>query len=188
MPYRDPERRREYGREWMRRNPQKAREAMRRWRQRHPDQHNAEGRNYYARHRERLAPYFAAYIRAHRELRQAIGARRRSRELAAEGNYTSQEWIELLQRYGRRCAYCGAEGRLEPDHRVPLARGGTNFIENILPACHRCNARKRLLTENEFRARLVAQDGARGVLPTNSEEPSEVDPPPSQPEDGRPRP
>src|SRR5712692_4972524 len=51
MPYRDPERRREYGREWMRRNPEKAREAMRRWRQKHPDRHNAEGRDYYARHR-----------------------------------------------------------------------------------------------------------------------------------------
>jgi hypothetical protein len=30
MPYRDLERRREYGREWMKRNPDKAREAMRR--------------------------------------------------------------------------------------------------------------------------------------------------------------
>ncbi len=164
MPYRDPERRREYGREWMRRNPQKARDAMRRWRQRHPDQHNAEGRGYYARHKERLAPYFAAYIRAHRELRQAIGARRRTRELAAEGDYTTGQWVALLQSHAYRCAYCGAEGALEPDHRVPLARGGTNFIANILPACRRCNARKRLLTEEEFRARLAAGGRSR-ILP-----------------------
>jgi 5-methylcytosine-specific restriction endonuclease McrA len=45
-------------------------------------------------------------------------------------------------------------GALEPDHRVPLARGGANSIENILPACPRCNQRKALLTEGEFRARL----------------------------------
>jgi 5-methylcytosine-specific restriction endonuclease McrA len=177
MPYRDPEQRREYGREWMRRNPQKAREAMRRWRQRHPDQHSAEGRDYYARHKERLAPYFAAYIRAHRELRQAIGARRRSRELAAEGDYTTEQWVALLQSYRYCCAYCGAEGRLEPDHRVPLARGGTNFIENILPACHRCNSRKRLLTEEEFRARLASEDGRNASFPAFTDEPSGGDPP-----------
>jgi len=147
MPHRDPERRREYAREWIRRNPEKAREAMRRWRQKHPEEHNAEGRSYYARHKKRLAPYFATYNRTHRELRQAIRARRRSRELAAEGSFTTQEWMALLQKHGHRCTYCGAAGRLEPDHRVPLARGGTNYITNIQPACRRCNSRKRLLTE-----------------------------------------
>jgi 5-methylcytosine-specific restriction endonuclease McrA len=157
----------------MRRNPDKAREAMRRWRKRHPDDHNAEGRAFYARHKERLAPYFAAYIRTHRELRQTIRARRRSRELAAEGNHTKEQWIGLLQQYGYRCAYCGAEGSLEPDHRVPLARGGTNHIENILPACRRCNTRKRLLTEDEFRARLAAEDLARRLFAKDTEEPEE---------------
>jgi GT2 family glycosyltransferase len=100
VPYKDPDRRRDYAREWIRRNPEKAREAMRRWRKRHPDQHNAEGRDYYARHKQRLAPYFATYIRTHRELRQAIRARRRSRELAAEGCFTTLEWMALLEKHG----------------------------------------------------------------------------------------
>ena len=176
MPYKNPERRREYGREWMRRNPGKAREAMRRWRQRHPEKHNAQGRDYYARHKQSLASYFATYIRTHRELRQAIRARRRSRELAAEGNHTTEQWLALLRTYGHRCAYCDAAGPLEPDHRIPLARGGTNYIENIVPACRRCNTRKRLLTEDEFRARLAAENHGR-VLPPRSEEPLEKDPP-----------
>jgi 5-methylcytosine-specific restriction endonuclease McrA len=163
MPFRDPEQRRAYGREWMRRNPEKAREAMRRWRRAHPAEHNAEGRRYYARHKDRLAVYFAAYIRAHRELRQAISARRRARELSAEGDYTTAEWLELLRRFRFRCAYCGSSRPLEPDHRLPLARGGTNFITNILPACSRCNRRKRLLTEGEFRARLAAEKRRAGA-------------------------
>ena len=63
---------------------------------------------------------------------------------------------------GERCAYRGEAGPLEPDHRVPLARGGTNFIANILPACRRCNAEKHTMTEDEFRARLAAErDAAR---------------------------
>ena len=42
-------------------------------------------------------------------------------------------------------------------HRIPLARGGSNSIENIIPACSSCNRRKHMLTELEFRARLAAE-------------------------------
>jgi 5-methylcytosine-specific restriction endonuclease McrA len=53
---------------------------------------------------------------------------------------------------------CGKTGvALQPDHRVPLARGGSNAIDNILPACRSCNQRKALMSEDEFRARLVAE-------------------------------
>jgi 5-methylcytosine-specific restriction endonuclease McrA len=159
---------------------------MRRWRRRHPAEHNAEGRDYYARHKERLAPYFATYIRAHRELRQAIRARRRSRELAAEGSFTTQEWLALLETHGYRCTYCGVGGPLEPDHRISLARGGTNYIENILPACRRCNTRKRLLTEDEFRARLAAEARRRGLSPTGPDARSVEDPPVGGGETGQP--
>lgn len=52
------------------------------------------------------------------------------------------------------------EGPLQVDHRIPLARGGSNSIDNILPACGRCNRRKHLMTEAEFRARLAAERDA----------------------------
>ena len=159
MPHKDSDRRREYAREWIRGNPDKAREAMRRWRDRHPSKHAASNRLYYERHREELASYFAQYRRDHRDVRQAIHARRRARKLEAEGSYTTIEWVELLQRWNWTCAYCGEHGALEPEHRIPLARGGSNSIENILPACRRCNQRKALLTEEEFRARLATEGG-----------------------------
>jgi 5-methylcytosine-specific restriction endonuclease McrA len=50
---------------------------------------------------------------------------------------------------------------------VPLARGGTNFIDNILPACRGCNARKHTMTEEEFRARLALEDSL--VMPSTVE-------------------
>jgi len=46
---------------------------------------------------------------------------------------------------------------LHADHRTPLARGGSNAIDNILPACAPCNLRKSRMTEPEFRARLAAE-------------------------------
>lgn len=157
MPYSNPEKRRAYGREWMRRNPDKARAAMQRWRQAHPEEHRAEGRARYARHKDRLKAQIAAYHRAHPDVVRAKREKHRALRKGAEGFFTASEWQELVALYEHACAYCGAIGPLEQDHCVPLDRGGTNWIENILPACRVCNARKHLMTEEEFRARLAAE-------------------------------
>lgn len=156
MPYSDPENRRAYGREWMRRNPEKAREAMRRWRQRHPDAHRAELRAYYLRSDARKAA-LAACQRANPQVRRTAWERRRARLLNANGTYTTREWLELVARYRGRCAYCGSRRPLHADHRAPLSRGGGNSISNILPACQPCNQRKGTGTEREFRIRLASE-------------------------------
>ena len=153
MPYRDPEQRRAYGRDWMRRNQDKARAAMRRWRRQHPDAHRAENRAYYARDPERRQRQIDASPNR-RAVRKAADARRRSRKLGAGGSYTYVEWLSLVVRYSGRCAYCARIAVLHADHRIPLARGGSNVIKNILPACAPCNLRKGRMTEVEFRARI----------------------------------
>ena len=159
--YKDPERGRAYGREWMKRNPEKAREAMRRWRARHPELLRERRRKYRraARLRDgaRLNAQRAAYLAAHPEVKRAKEQAYRARRAAAIGSFTGAEWLALVARHGHVCAYCGEAKPLEPDHRVPLLRGGTNFIENILPACRKCNGRKHTMTEEEFRALLNAE-------------------------------
>ena len=158
MPYRDIEKRRSYGRDWMRRNPEKAREAMRRWRQAHPVEHSKETRDFYARHKDRIDARRLAYRRARPEVKRAADHRRRARALGASGSFTAAQWREVLRQYGGRCAYCGAPSASEADHRIPLARGGGNGIDNILPACGRCNARKHTMTESEF---LIREYGGK---------------------------
>jgi 5-methylcytosine-specific restriction endonuclease McrA len=157
MPYKNPDERRKYGREWIKRNADRAREAMRRWRQAHPEEHSEDTRQYYARHREERIAQSAEYHRANPEIGRARGQNYRARRYAADGSFTPAAWLALVAVYGGRCAYCGERGPLEADHRTPLARGGSNRIENILPACHRCNARKHLTTEIEFRTRLASE-------------------------------
>jgi 5-methylcytosine-specific restriction endonuclease McrA len=163
MPYADPEKRRAYGRDWIRRNPERAREAMRRWRARHPDVHAARTRERYARDPKRFQERIDASPNRS-AVRRAMHQRRRARSLGAGPSFTASEWTELLASFGGRCAYCGVVEPLHADHRVPLERGGTNAIANILPACARCNLRKHLMTEDEFRARLAAErdDAQRG--------------------------
>ena len=156
MPYSDPEQRRAYGREWMKRNADKAREAMRRWRQQHPDEHRAENRAYYARDPKKRQRQIDASPNR-QAVRIAMQHRRRDRAAATGLAFSYKEWLALKEQHKGRCAYCGLVAPLQVDHRTPLARGGTNSIENILPACATCNQRKHTLTESEFRARLAAE-------------------------------
>ena len=132
----------------------------------------ASQRKYREGHREKLAEYGKTYIKrpdvyarsrarasawykSHREVGRASQARRKARKLAASGHYTASQWIELRDAANGRCSYCGKVRKLTADHRIPLCRGGSNDISNIIPACQSCNSRKRHRTEAEFRA-LVA--------------------------------
>lgn len=74
----------------------------------------------------------------------------------------------LLEKWKRRCAYCGKENvPLEIEHIIPRSRGGTNRISNLAIACHECNQKKNNLTAEEFghpeiqkRAKLPLRDAA----------------------------
>jgi hypothetical protein len=59
-----------------------------------------------------------------------------------------------------RCWYCGVmpdpsrwHSRPTIDHLTPLSRGGTHFLDNLVPACVACHASKGHDTLEEFRAR-----------------------------------
>ncbi|TMC30028.1 MAG: HNH endonuclease [Chloroflexi bacterium] len=161
MAYKDPERGRAYGREWMKRNPEKAREAMRRWRARNPELNRVRDREYrraaHARRGAEIAAIKKAWLDAHPEVRRAKDQGYRARKRAAPGSFTGAEWRALVEQYAGACGYCGAKGPLDADHRIPLSRGGDNTIGNIIPACHSCNVRKHRMTEQEFRARIASE-------------------------------
>jgi 5-methylcytosine-specific restriction endonuclease McrA len=159
MPYSDPEKRRAYQRDYIRRTAERHREqskeAMRRWRANNPAARLARDRAYKLRHLDQVRAGHKRHRQKYPEQRWAISQRRRARELGAAGNFTTFEWRGLMVRFGHRCAYCGAQGPLQADHRIPLSRGGTHHIENILPACRSCNLRKGATSEADFRARLL---------------------------------
>lgn len=44
------------------------------------------------------------------------------------------------------CAYCGEKQKIDElhmDHFLPLSKGGTHVLSNLVPACKRCNFSKR---------------------------------------------
>lgn len=78
---------------------------------------------------------------------------RRARVNEAEGFFTIEQWQQKLYYYGQRCIYCGLElddNSITKDHKIPLSRGGSNWISNLAPACLTCNDSKGTKTYNEF--------------------------------------
>jgi hypothetical protein len=49
------------------------------------------------------------------------------------------------------CCACGATVRVEVDHVIPVARGGSYSVGNLRPLCRPCNASKSDLTWTEWR-------------------------------------
>lgn len=70
------------------------------------------------------------------------GQNTRARKFSADGILVEDEWQSILDKFGNKCAICGAEGKLTIDHIVPLSVGGSNTIDNIQPLCRSCNSRK----------------------------------------------
>ena len=57
----------------------------------------------------------------------------------------------LLEKFERKCAYCGAENLpLQVEHIIPKARNGSDRISNLTLACQKCNHRKGNQTSEEF--------------------------------------
>jgi hypothetical protein len=57
----------------------------------------------------------------------------------------------LLEKWERKCAYCGKEGvPLQIEHIEPKSKGGSNRISNLCIACEECNQSKGSLSIEEF--------------------------------------
>jgi len=78
---------------------------------------------------------------------------RRARRCGEPATLTVQEWIETLEHFNYRCAYCFRDNGLEEygylpvymDHFIPLGMGIGTVRWNCTPACKSCNIVKRHL-------------------------------------------
>lgn len=64
------------------------------------------------------------------------------RRVSAGKPITTAEWLECVEAFDNSCAYCGAQRNLTMEHVIAIANGGTNSVDNIIPACRSCNSSK----------------------------------------------
>ena len=92
-------------------------------------------------------PYYHKWIAKIRRMRMERAGRLTTKIL-------QEVYEENIKKFGTlTCEYCSKDvsfGSDTIDHRLPLARGGTNNKNNLAIACHACNSKKHLLTDDEF--------------------------------------
>jgi len=74
----------------------------------------------------------------------------------------------LLEKWGRKCAYCGIENvPFEIEHIHPRSSGGSDRVTNLTLACHKCNQEKGEKTAAQYghpdiqaKAKLPLRDAA----------------------------
>jgi len=105
-------------------------------------------KKYWRSHKEKIKKNRRKYLDTEkgRACLQRQNTARRISEKEIINTLTSEEWLDILEAYNYRCAYCGCkfdENTLpEKDHVIPISKGGNNVKENIVPACRSCNAKK----------------------------------------------
>lgn len=114
-------------------------EQRRYWRE-HPDDQRIE-LNRCKRHEWQLR-----YL-TQPELRRATREKSKRRKAGLRGNHvihvTASQIKQRFAEFNDACCYCGARGDLHQEHFLPISKGGTHVLSNILPACQPCNYSKR---------------------------------------------
>lgn len=133
-------------------DPKKFRERSSSWSKRHTEELKEKRYARYWANPEMHRAAARAWAIANPEKVRVRKQNRRAREKSAPGCYTPKDLLRIYLDQNGLCYYCETDllGDYHADHKVPLARGGTNNSENICCACPHCNWSKNNKTVEEF--------------------------------------
>lgn len=94
------------------------------------------------KNKERRKIIKARWIVKNRERMKYYSKLRHYRHKNAEGLHSFEDIKELFVKFNKNCAYCIFREADSIDHIIPLTKGGTNNIDNLLPVCISCNSSK----------------------------------------------
>ena len=84
----------------------------------------------------------------------STNARARREYLKQYAPISEKDIKNMLESYEYKCAYCHIKVKrginLHIDHKIPICRNGSHTIDNLAPACAKCNLRKHAKTDVEF--------------------------------------
>lgn len=89
----------------------------------------------------------------------------RARRKNIEGFFTKEDVQQIYQEQNGVCVYCptlllsktvGGKSNKTIDHKIPISKGGTNWLINLQLLCFSCNAKKNARSAEEYLKCLAA--------------------------------
>ena len=155
-----------WGREYYERNSEKQMEKTIKWREENPTKWKKLVRKSYLKNKEKIKETSKTYRKNHveelkaqkKEYRKTEACkiatknnnnRRRSEKIkTSNGTISTKALKELIIKQDYKCKYCNCDldfsvkNSVHLDHVVPLSKGGTHTIENVVYSCASCNLQK----------------------------------------------
>mgnify|MGYP000903203887 CR=1 FL=1 len=104
---------------------------------------NKEGFKQYRRENaERINEYSKMWRKNNIKKTRMYSRQRNLKMKNLPNTLTEEEWGNTLREFEYSCVYCGEQSELEKDHFIPVSKDGGNTVDNILPACKKCNQSK----------------------------------------------
>jgi 5-methylcytosine-specific restriction endonuclease McrA len=112
-----------------------------------PEKMRAVAQAWKENNRDRMKASFQRWREQNLELARARQVsyenRRRAQKRGSTGQFTNQDVEKMLAAQKGRCWYCSKKmNTYHVEHRIPLARGGSNHPNNLVLACPPCNFSK----------------------------------------------
>lgn len=130
--------------EWRRANSEKQKEACRKWHKANSEKHKKLSREWRKLNPERVQEY----RKINSEKILACARKRKALKKGADGSHTEKDIDKIFRNQGGVCNTCGKKltyyrkKRYHVDHIIPLAKGGSNWPDNLQLLCPACNQSK----------------------------------------------
>jgi len=124
---------------WRLLNPERHTWNARKWQKENPEKNLKNKINFKNMNPGIFVEYSRIRRRKYPEENKINCNKRRARSINAMGSFSKNEWEFLIDKQNGRCFDCGDVTKLTIGHKIPLSKGGSNLIENIIGQCMLCN-------------------------------------------------
>ena len=106
---------------------------------------------------KRSKQWFMDHPERIKQLRRNAGSRRRAKLKGSGGKHTADDIDTIYRSQKGRCWWCGKKvgEAFHVDHRIPVAKGGSDNPGNLVISCPSCNLKKRDKHPWDFNGRLL---------------------------------
>ena len=160
---------------WRENNREKDKAGHKRYRVQNKDMIRFRAKKHYQKNKEKILLKNKIYrLKQNQETKNAYGRkynvsekgrlnkilnRIMRRTLNKKYPLTKEKLAKIMEKTNEKCYYCPNplnENNITIDHLKPVSKGGTNHLNNLVPACRSCNFSKQDMNSGEFKEKVLA--------------------------------